>query len=112
MAAIRLKELVQEIRRQLEELDNDRTKEGKAALFELQSLELELKFAVEENTAETGGFDFKIVALGSEQQYRSETIQAIKIIYYPSDSYNGAGRRAHSSSSKSVGTREGIKPLE
>ena len=112
MPRIQLKELVQEVRRQLESLDQERTAAGADALFELQSMELELRFTVEESTTGKGGFDLKVITAGGEDKESSESVQTVKITYRVPDGYRGFGGRAHSSGHRQANKDEGIRPLE
>ena len=111
MNHIQLKALVQEVRRQLEELDRERFSEGADELFELQSMDLELKFTVGSSGTDKSGFDFKIVTLADECQQRAEAIQTIKLSYRVAAEYRGFGRRAHHSSQEEQRGDEGVKPL-
>jgi hypothetical protein len=112
MSTINLKELVQEIRKQLEELDQERIAQGTDAMFELQNVELELKFTVRGSSSQKGGLDIKIVTAGTEKQEGTETIQTIKISYKASPLYQGVGTRAHHSTTTADKTGvKGIKPM-
>jgi hypothetical protein len=111
MNTIKLKDLVQDIRRQLEELDRERTSQELEALFELQGMDIELKFTVAESATAKGGFDIKIVTAGGEGHEHSEAVQTIKISYRVSPQYEGFGKRAHHSSQHSTAKEEGVKPL-
>ncbi len=98
MPGIRLKELVQEIRRQLEDIDRERISADQDAMFELQGLELELKFTIETTESGSVGFDLKLLSFGDEDSGRLEAVQTIRISYGVPSSYRGLGGRAHSSS--------------
>jgi hypothetical protein len=103
MVRSNLKQLVTEIRAALEEVDSERRSSGKPALFELETLELEIKFTVTESDTTKGGFDIKIITLGSEGNIRGEAIQGLRLSYRVATSAVGAdlpGTRFHSSSSK------------
>jgi len=112
MANIPLKELVQEIRRQLEELDSERIEEGADPLLLLETVSLELKFTVAESAAGKGGFDLKIVTVGSEKQDRTEAVQTVSIQYRVDPNYQGSGHRAHRSSKARHQDDQGVEPLK
>lgn len=76
-----LKELIIQVRNSLEAVDNERQLDERPALFELESLELEVKFTVGETDVVKGGFDIKIVAIGSEGSVRSEEVQTLRLKY-------------------------------
>lgn len=112
METVQLKELVQEIRRQLEELDRERIAQGAAALFELQGIDIELKFTVGSSATAKGGLNISVITAGGESQERSEAIQTIKISYRASPQYQGFGGRAHHSSNRDQSGDEGVEPLK
>lgn len=76
-----LKQLIVQVRDSLESVDSERQAEGRAPLFELESLELEIKFTVNEGEATKGGFDIKVVSLGTENSVRSEEVQTLRLTY-------------------------------
>jgi len=76
-----LKQLIIQIREALEAADKARQSAEKPALFELESMELEVKFTVADSGTRKGGFDFKIVALGTEGTVRSEEVQTLRLKY-------------------------------
>jgi hypothetical protein len=71
--------LISTVRSELERSDLSLRAAGKPALFVVDSLELELSFVVKENEALKGGFDLKIVSLGSTLGSGREEVQKIKI---------------------------------
>ena len=99
MVELNLKQLVSQIRGELEDLDRERQAQGKSPLFELEKLELEVKFTVTENQAKKAGFDLKIVSAGTEGTHRQETVHTVKLQYRLSEDA-GTGGRAHSSSGR------------
>ena len=52
---------------------------GKQALFQLSSMELELNFVVKSSSEVKGGFDLKIVSLGSKLAEAGEEVQKITV---------------------------------
>lgn len=114
MADVGLKDLVAHVRAELESLDRERQKAGREALFELESLELELKCTVTENTAIKGGIDIKVASIGAEMGDSGERIQTITLKYRVAqkpDHPMPLGARGHSSNIKTTEER-GIEPLE
>jgi hypothetical protein len=112
MSAVNLRNLVEEIRRELEAVDRDREARNAEALFELQGMDLELKFTLSEATTGKAGLDLKLITAGNETQVRSETVHTVKISYRVNAQYRGAGRRAHSSAASDRPEDKGVQPLK
>ncbi len=96
--SIDLRSLVVAIRKSLEETDLEMRQAQKAALFELESIELELKFLVEERDGLKGGFDLKILSAGATEDIKTEQVQTVKVKYLVSKTatvHGVVGSRAH-----------------
>lgn len=96
---IDLKDLVVSVRKSLESTDTEMRLAKKDPLFELESLELELKFTVEEAVGGKSGFDLKIVSLSGQTDVRSEQVQTLKVKYVVAQGAKAkgvVGTRAHS----------------
>jgi Trypsin-co-occurring domain 2 len=113
-AAINLVQLVSAVRSQLESTEREMRSAGKAPLFDLEGFELEIKFTVSENDTQKGGFDIKVVNLGSQSDVKAEEVQSIKIKYSVSRralSTGVLGSRAHSTTIDAGAEKKDIKPL-
>lgn len=96
--------LIAHIRSELVKAETERRERGDDPLLELQQVEIEVNFLVETSDAVKGGFDLKVITLGSENQLRREDVQKVKIVlqklaaergYAPHGSRFGrAGRRS------------------
>lgn len=95
--SLNLAELITTIRDELEQLDKNRVAVGREALFRLSSLELELNFVVEENSAAKGGIDLKVVSLGADLGVRREQVQKV-VLKYEVPTNNLLGTYAYESS--------------
>jgi hypothetical protein len=96
-----IKELVEDLRRQLESLDRDRQNQSLPPLFALGSVEIELSFVVKENATGKGGFDLKIISADMGGTHAEEAVQKIKITLQPLESEFGnaaLGTRFYASS--------------
>jgi len=96
-----LQSLIGAIRKGLEEVDSDLKSRSREALFDLESMELELKFVVSESDTLKGGFDLKVVSLGASSGIKSDTVQTVRLTYSLSKSAAAGlvpGARAHSAS--------------
>jgi len=103
MTKINLQELISQIRDELEQVDRGRETAGKPPLFQLESLELELKFTVAESQESKGGLDLKVVSFGADQAVREEQVQTVRLCYRTVPTADEAplpGTRAHASSAK------------
>ena len=76
---LNLTDLIVAIRSELEDADLTLRAAGKPALFRLTGMELELNFTVTSADSVKGGFDLKIVSLGSKLDHANEEVQKIKI---------------------------------
>lgn len=113
MAELNLKKLVSAVRDELEALDRERASGKRPPLFQLESMELELKFTVAESDSAKGGMDLKIVSFGADKALREEQVQSVRLRYRVAPSAEDAkllGTRAHSENAADAGT--GIESLE
>ena len=74
-----LSDLVFTVRNELEAADLRLRNAEKPTLFRLASMELELNFVVKSSDEVKGGFDLKIISLGSKLADANEKVQKIKI---------------------------------
>lgn len=83
-----LTDVISKIRDELVSLDAKRREQGREALFELTEAEIEINFVVETSDAIKGGFDLKVISLGTEDHYKGKEIQKIKIKLSPATNEN------------------------
>jgi hypothetical protein len=74
-----LSTLILAVRSELENADLQLRSKAKPTLFLLSSMELEIHFVVKTTDEIKGGFDLKIVSLGSKLADSNETVQKIKV---------------------------------
>src|SRR3569623_152948 len=74
-----LSALIFAVRLELEAADLRLRSAQKPTLFRLSSMELELNFVVKSSDEVKGGFDLKVISLGSKIADANETAQKIKI---------------------------------
>ena len=74
-----LRSLISAIRTELEQADAAARAARKDTLFRLAGLELELNFIVKTTDTVKGGFDLKIVSLGSQIGASSEEVQKVRV---------------------------------
>ena len=74
-----LSSLIAAVRTELEQADAAVRASHKTALFRLSGLELELNFVVKTSDSVKGGFDLKVVSLGSSLGSASEEVQRVKV---------------------------------
>lgn len=74
-----LSALILGVRKELEKADVQMRVAGKPTLFQLSSMELELHFVVKTSSEVKGGFDLKIVSLGSKLAEAGEEVQKVKV---------------------------------
>ncbi len=84
-ATLNISTLILEVRKELEKADLQMRTAGKQALFQLSSMELELNFVVKTSSEVKGGFDLKIVSLGSKLAEAGEEVQKITVKFDASD---------------------------
>jgi hypothetical protein len=111
-----LSNLIISVRTELENADMQLRNADKPTLFRLSSIELELHFVVKSADEVKGGFDLKIVSLGSKLAEASEEVQKIKVKFeVPQDVRKSEvmGSRFFSEESPSQKRRsKSITPLE
>jgi len=81
---INMRDLLVAVRCNLEQAGEDLKRSGKEPLFQLETLELELKFVVEEATEIKGGFNVKIVSVGGAGSDKAQQTQTIRLKYQAS----------------------------
>lgn len=72
-------ELIRQVQNELIESQTQRELEGQSALFEVESLTVEVHFVVSSSSTGKGGFDLKIITLGGEKAYKEEQIHKITL---------------------------------
>jgi hypothetical protein len=98
---LNLVDLVTSIRDELEQADKARLVSGKAALFQLSGLELELNFVVSETAGAKGGFDIKVLSVGGDVSVRTEEVHKVKLTFeIPDEAKTVLGARARGSEAK------------
>jgi hypothetical protein len=94
--------LVAAVRRSLVKADLEMRKERKEALFNLETMELELKFTVTSTDNLKGGINLQIVSLEQVDDLKREAVQTVKLRYAISQLASEGkvlGARAHSTAS-------------
>jgi hypothetical protein len=110
---VNLKELVSAIRSELEQIDQARIMDEKPPLFQLTNLELELNFTVVENDSVKGGFDLKVISLGSDLGSSTQEVQKVILKFeVPAEARTShvLGVRAHSSAPATL--TDDVAPLK
>jgi hypothetical protein len=110
VVGLQLTDLIDTIRNELAAVDENRIRDGAEPLFELERLELELRFTVEQRAAGKTGFDIKVLTAGGEETLREELIQTVKISYRFVGESGTLGGRAHWSSI-TPGRDPAVEPL-
>lgn len=72
-------ELIRQVQNELVESQSQREAEGKSAIFEVESLTIEVNFVVSASSTGKGGFDLKILTLGGEKMYKDEQVHKITL---------------------------------
>ncbi|HKQ07724.1 MAG TPA: trypco2 family protein [Blastocatellia bacterium] len=78
-AELGVKDLIEKVKSELIEMEQNREREGKAALFELKDFDLEINFVVKAVNKESGQAEFKVITVGGETESDSEKAQKIKL---------------------------------
>jgi hypothetical protein len=109
--AMEIKDLIADLRSQLEALDKERQDSSLSPLFVLSSVEVELSFVVKENEDTKVGFDLKIVSANMGGAHAQESIQKLKIslVPYSGDDTGPLGTRYFDRTTTSDSS---FKPLE
>ena len=74
-----VKDLVQRVKSELVQLEEERLKSNQPALFELSEFKLEIKFVVSEKTTTSGKVEYEVVTVGGDQTFSAEKVQTITI---------------------------------
>jgi hypothetical protein len=82
--SLSIKELIQQVRRELAESDLERRKEGRKAIFQVEDLTLEVNFIVTHSGKGGGGFSFQVLTLGGanlggEKAYENQQVHKITL---------------------------------
>jgi hypothetical protein len=72
-------ELIRRVQDELVESQIQRESEGMTALFEVESLTVEVNFVVSASSTGKGGFDLKILTLGGENLYKEDQVHKITL---------------------------------
>jgi hypothetical protein len=72
-------ELIQQVKKELVEMEEKRVQTKEAPLFVVKEFELEVNFVVKENYNQKGDFDFKVVTVGNETDLGTEKTQKITL---------------------------------
>jgi len=72
-------ELIRQVQRELIDSQVQRESEGQSALFEVESLTVEVHFVASSSSTGKGGFDLKILTLGGEKAYKEEQVHKITL---------------------------------
>ncbi|MBY5524446.1 trypco2 family protein [Rhizobium leguminosarum] len=82
---MQIKDVISNLRLQLEALDEERRSADLPSLFSLSSVEVELSFIVRESDDDKIGFDIKVISANMGGSQAQESIQKMKIILIPTD---------------------------
>jgi len=74
-----IKKLLQAVRQELIESQEEREKKGLTPLFVVDNLKIEVNFVVEHAKGVTGGFDLKVVEVGGNLSYSSQQVHKITL---------------------------------
>lgn len=109
--SIGLGELVTAIRNELDQVETSLFSGDREPILGLEGMELTVKFVVKEDSKVKGGFDLKVVALGSQLGESSESVQEITLTYKVLPEAEGApGTRAYPDE-KGRAKSKGIRPI-
>ena len=78
---IGISELVQKVRSELEDVQQDLNESGKTAMFHATQLELELHFGVRRTKTFSGGLSFLVFDIGAEESKSTEQVHKIKLSF-------------------------------
>jgi tRNA(Ile2) C34 agmatinyltransferase TiaS len=76
-----LPDIIREVQKQLVEAQRLRIKDGDSKFLKLKQVEFEMKCVAVENTEVDGGFDLKVVKLGSKLSEQQQQVHTVKIIF-------------------------------
>lgn len=83
---MQIKDVVSQLRQQLEALDQERRDGNKLPLFNLSAVEVELSFVVKDSEDGKVGFDIKVISAGMGANQATESVQKMKIVLSPAES--------------------------
>lgn len=76
---LQIKDVIRKVQEELIESQQEREKQGIPPLFEVDSLEIELHFTVQEQMDASTGFSIAVVDLDAEHTYSAEQVQKITL---------------------------------
>jgi Trypsin-co-occurring domain 2 len=71
--------LVENVKNDLEQIDIDRIKQNKAALFNVKTFDLEINFIAKKTNSSDAKFDYQVVTLGGGEEVSQEQVQKIML---------------------------------
>ena len=79
--ALNIDKLIQQVKLDLEKVDEERIKQQKAALFKVDDFDLELNFVVKQTTSSEASAKpvYELVTIGGKTEVSAEKIQKIKL---------------------------------
>jgi hypothetical protein len=80
-----LVELLQALRREIEESQEGLAVDGKAPLFTLKSAEAEVNFVVDRTKSDSGGVKFYVISADLKDEHKHGTVHKLKIVLGPAD---------------------------
>jgi len=96
---LEIKQLIETVKQQLEAADQQREADGKAPLFRVETLQLEINFVVKDSHSTNASGNFEVVTVGGQTEFSREQVQKIslqfKAIDYgskPQEMRSSAGR--------------------
>ena len=76
---VSVKALIRHVTRELIESREERREAGDPAVFEVDSLDIEISFVVTESTTGSGGFDLRVIRAGLDKHYDEQAVQRITL---------------------------------
>lgn len=74
-----VKDLIEKVKAELIETEQNQIKSNQAALFEIKDFDLEINFVVSTRHTGTGKLEYNVVTVGGETEVSSERIQKINL---------------------------------
>jgi hypothetical protein len=71
--------LIEQVKQDLENLDDRRRQQNKAALFIVESFDLEINFVVRESQSGEAGLKYEVVTVGGKSEVNTEKVQKITL---------------------------------
>lgn len=76
---LQIKDVIRKVQEELMESQRERENQGIPPLFEVDALEIELHFTIQQQTGVNAGFSLAVVDLDAEHTYSSEQVQKITL---------------------------------